>query len=248
MRRHLSFANVVSLIALFVALGGTSYAALTISGKNVKNRSLTGKDIKRNSLGPKEIKEGKLGIVPRAQKAMHADRAETASKAHRADQASRATTAGRADSAADADTVGGLAPSAFVSADRFFRGFVTARREQTTTVLSYGPYTILLRCLSSFGGGEYRERAQLVVRVAETARASSPNPEAASGGPSLPAGSEASLGTTQAAGPSESSFATAGGYLDVSGGRSLDVSARLRVNHLGTEGCSAIVNATFGGF
>jgi len=46
---------VVSLIALFVALGGSSYAAIKITGKNVKDGSLTGKDIKKNSLGTNQI-------------------------------------------------------------------------------------------------------------------------------------------------------------------------------------------------
>lgn len=46
MRSRLTYANVMATIAVFVALGGSSYAALTITGKQVKNNSLTGKDIK----------------------------------------------------------------------------------------------------------------------------------------------------------------------------------------------------------
>src|SRR5690606_6190382 len=107
----------------------------------------------------------------------------------------------------------------------------------TKTVVSRGPYTIMLNCASSFSGGGYREASRLVVRVSEPARTSSPSPEAASGGPTLPAGSEVVIGTTQPAGAAESSYAPAAGYFDVSGGRSLDVSARLRVNHLGVDGC-----------
>ncbi|MEA2404161.1 MAG: hypothetical protein QOE08_808 [Thermoleophilaceae bacterium] len=59
-RRRVTFANVVSLIALFVALGGTSYAAITITGKNVKNGSLTGKDIQDGSVGTLDVKNGGL--------------------------------------------------------------------------------------------------------------------------------------------------------------------------------------------
>lgn len=76
MRKHLSFANVTSLLALFVALGGTSYAVATIGTKQIKNNSvrgvdvrngtLTSRDIKRGSLGGKAIKESALGTVPRA--------------------------------------------------------------------------------------------------------------------------------------------------------------------------------------
>lgn len=51
---------VISLIALFVALGGTSYAAITITGKNVKNGSLTGADLKNESVTTADIKNGSL--------------------------------------------------------------------------------------------------------------------------------------------------------------------------------------------
>ncbi len=60
LRRHLSYANLAATLALFVALGGTSYAALTITGKNVKNSSLSGADIKNSSLTTADVKNGSL--------------------------------------------------------------------------------------------------------------------------------------------------------------------------------------------
>ncbi len=60
LRNRLTFANVVSLLALFVALGGTSYAAIKITGKNVKDSSLTGKDIKNSSLTSSDVKDRSL--------------------------------------------------------------------------------------------------------------------------------------------------------------------------------------------
>jgi len=56
-------ATVVAYLALFVALGGSSYAAITVTGKNVKNSSLTGKDIKNNSLTGSDVKSIKTGDV-----------------------------------------------------------------------------------------------------------------------------------------------------------------------------------------
>jgi len=66
-------ALVVALIALFVALGGSAYAALVVTGKNVKNGSLTGSDLKNrsvhgsklgaDSIGGGSIKESTLGPV-----------------------------------------------------------------------------------------------------------------------------------------------------------------------------------------
>jgi hypothetical protein len=66
LRPHLTYANVMATIALFVALGGSSYAAIKITGKNVKNSSLTWRDLKRNTLGGSRIKESRLGTVPNA--------------------------------------------------------------------------------------------------------------------------------------------------------------------------------------
>lgn len=66
-RSKLTYANVMSTVAVFVALGGSSYAALTISGKDIRDRSVTGKKLKRNSVGANAVKEAALGPVPRAQ-------------------------------------------------------------------------------------------------------------------------------------------------------------------------------------
>ncbi len=76
-------ALVVAVVALFMALGGTSYAALKITGNNivngtlsgvdVDNRSLAGKELKKNTLDGDEINESALGTVPTAAKADDAD-------------------------------------------------------------------------------------------------------------------------------------------------------------------------------
>jgi hypothetical protein len=46
-----------------VALGGTGYAALTITGANVKNGSLTGRDVQNGSLTGGDVKTGSVGGV-----------------------------------------------------------------------------------------------------------------------------------------------------------------------------------------
>ena len=58
--RHLR-RNAVAYLALFVALGGTSFAASTvITGKNVKDSSLTGADVKNSSLTGGDVKNKSL--------------------------------------------------------------------------------------------------------------------------------------------------------------------------------------------
>jgi hypothetical protein len=67
-RQRLTYANVMSTLAVFVALGGSSYAAFTISGSSIKNRSIPGKKLKRNSITGREVRESRLN-VPRARRA-----------------------------------------------------------------------------------------------------------------------------------------------------------------------------------
>jgi hypothetical protein len=69
LRQHLTYANVMATAALFIALGGSSYAAVAISGKDVKNRSVAGKKLKRNTVSGREIQESRLTRVPRARNA-----------------------------------------------------------------------------------------------------------------------------------------------------------------------------------
>ena len=85
-RRRLSFANVAATVALFVSLGGSSYAVLrigsddvadnslrsrdvrngTLLSRDIHNRGIGGRDVRSNALGSRAIKESSLGTVPRA--------------------------------------------------------------------------------------------------------------------------------------------------------------------------------------
>jgi hypothetical protein len=64
-----SYSNVMATVAVFVAVGGTSYAAVQLTGRDIKDESLSGRDLKRNALNGKQIKESRLGTVPRARNA-----------------------------------------------------------------------------------------------------------------------------------------------------------------------------------
>jgi hypothetical protein len=69
LRRRLTYANVTATLALFIALGGSSYAALTVTGRNVKNGSLSFRDLRQDTLDGSRIKESRLGTVRRARNA-----------------------------------------------------------------------------------------------------------------------------------------------------------------------------------
>jgi hypothetical protein len=67
--KRLTYANVMATLAVFIALGGSSYAALSVTGRNVKNSSLTFRDLRRDTLGGSRIKESRLGTVRSARNA-----------------------------------------------------------------------------------------------------------------------------------------------------------------------------------
>ncbi|MEA2448394.1 MAG: hypothetical protein QOG63_326 [Thermoleophilaceae bacterium] len=65
LRQHLSYANVVATLALFVALGGASYAALKLPHNSVKSKQIARGAVKRSDLGANavdssKVKDGKL--------------------------------------------------------------------------------------------------------------------------------------------------------------------------------------------
>jgi hypothetical protein len=62
---------IVSSAALLVALGGTSYAAATINGKDLRNNTVTAEKIKNKTLTSKDVKNGSIkaksladGVIP----------------------------------------------------------------------------------------------------------------------------------------------------------------------------------------
>lgn len=59
-RKVLTFSNVVACLALFMALGGTVYAAGKISGTQIKAGSLPGNRIKAKTVTANQVKPGSL--------------------------------------------------------------------------------------------------------------------------------------------------------------------------------------------
>ena len=111
MKRRLkapSPALVIALIALFVALGGTSYAAIklpknSVGTKQIRNNAVTGAKIKNGAVTKSKINTSGL-IVPNA---THASTADSATSPTNATNATNATTA------ANAQELGGVAPSGY---------------------------------------------------------------------------------------------------------------------------------------
>jgi hypothetical protein len=56
LRSHLTYANSMATIAVFIALGGVGYAAATIGSAQIKNNSVASKDIKNRTIASKDIR------------------------------------------------------------------------------------------------------------------------------------------------------------------------------------------------
>ncbi len=107
-RKRLTYANVVSSLALFLVLTGATALAATQLAKNsvgtkqlknnavtsakIKKEAVTGAKIKNGTINGSKIDVGSLGTVP---------------------SATKATTATKADNAANADALGGQSASAY---------------------------------------------------------------------------------------------------------------------------------------
>ena len=72
-RRRLTYANVMSTLAVFIALGGSSYAAVKLNGSSIKDRTIAGKKLRHNTLTGRQIRESRLGTVPYARNAGRLD-------------------------------------------------------------------------------------------------------------------------------------------------------------------------------
>lgn len=68
MKRHLSFANVVSVVALFIALGGGAYAVQvakknSVNSKSIRNNSIRSVDVGKGQIRSSDIRDGQVGAA-----------------------------------------------------------------------------------------------------------------------------------------------------------------------------------------
>jgi hypothetical protein len=95
-RKRLTYANVMSSVAVFLVLGGAAFAAIklpknSVGTKQLKKNAVTTAKIKNGAVTGAKIKLSSLGTVPSATNASHAT---TADKATTADNATNATLLG----------------------------------------------------------------------------------------------------------------------------------------------------------
>ncbi|HEX6780800.1 MAG TPA: hypothetical protein VF125_02080 [Solirubrobacterales bacterium] len=140
----LTYANVVSTIALFLAIGGGATAiALSLPKNSVKSKQLAkeavkNSDIAKDGVTGDKVKESTLGKVPLA---AHADSADTAGSASSAGHASTAETA------ASATALSGFAPNNLAKTYSTSSAFFTS--QLNLEVPGYGTYFV--KCFTNTG-------------------------------------------------------------------------------------------------
>lgn len=102
LRRKLDYANVMATLALFVALGGSAYAATrlpkdSVGAKQLQKNAVTTAKVKNGAITGQKIKLSTLGTVPSAS------------------SAATAGSAGTAGTASNANALGGQPASAFAA-------------------------------------------------------------------------------------------------------------------------------------
>jgi hypothetical protein len=160
-RARLTYANVVATLALFVALGGTGYAASQITSRDVKNRSLKGADVKKNTLTGTEVNESKLGLVPNARAAQNSLTAANATVADLAKSSTRATSADTAGTAAlanvasDAQALAGQGAGFFEKSSRTDFGLapIPTAASQEKAVIAWPGLGAEVRTITGVCGG-----------------------------------------------------------------------------------------------
>lgn len=104
-------AMAVALLALFVALGGSSYAALKINSGQIVNNSVRSKDLRNNDVRSRDVRNNGLTGTD-----VNEDTLGTVPNANTAGSAGTAASAGTATNASNANALGGVAPEGYVRA------------------------------------------------------------------------------------------------------------------------------------
>jgi hypothetical protein len=129
LRRHLTYANVISTLCLFLVLGGgAAFAATKLAKSSVGTEQLKGEAVTKGKMAPNSVNSKKvvngsltgediasstLGKVPNAGYAENAGHATTAGSADSASTATNASHSTTADTAANAEKLDGHSPSEF---------------------------------------------------------------------------------------------------------------------------------------
>ena len=175
----LTFSNIVAMVALFIALGGSSYAALRVGSEEIADNSVRSRDLRNNDIRGRDIRTGAVrssdlrdndirgrdihtGAVRSADLRNNGIRSEdirTGAIAGGDVAADTLTGANLLESSLatvpNAARLDGKSATAFLAADRLITtGFETLTIGQTRTIARSGPFTWSAACADAAGDSE----------------------------------------------------------------------------------------------
>jgi hypothetical protein len=179
LRARATFSNVIALTALFVALGGTSYAVTTFDSKKIKNNSVRSVDIKNRTIRSRDIARGVIGTTLQ-------------SSAGQATRDAGPSNVGASPNFTPVATLGGLEPGAYVllakvnqsgntrtdgrcriqaegdydDSNRGLREQGTAEAHNLQLLHAFaGPGTVVLACRSTAGAWSAADAKLIAIKV-----------------------------------------------------------------------------------
>jgi hypothetical protein len=163
LRARFTFSNTVAVLALFVALGGSSYAALRVGSGRIIDNSVRSRDVRDDTLHGRDIRSGAIHsrhVRDNGIRSVDIRDGAIAGNDVAADTLTGGnvleSSLGTVPSAANAATLEGKSASAFLAADRLTTtGFQKLSFGQTKTVARSGPFTWNATC-TDLGGGVTR--------------------------------------------------------------------------------------------
>jgi hypothetical protein len=183
--------HAVGYLALFVALGGVSYAAVALPKNSVgpkqlkkgavtrakiANSAVNGAKVASNSLTGADIRSSTLGQVPSAVFAGSAGSANTATNAGHANTANTATNAGHANTAntaaraGDANLLGGSTAADFFPASKVRTFNVKLAFGQTQALFSAGTLSFSATCTENQTGPNSAANQDFVELIVATSQ------------------------------------------------------------------------------
>lgn len=155
-RRSLSFANVVSVMALFIALSGAAYAGTKVTSKNlasnavttakIKNSAVTAAKLATNAVTTKAIADGAVTTSKLAAGAVTTDR--IANDAVTGDKVNEATlgTVPNATSATNATNATNAGNATTVNGQKIVKVFAKVPVNTTQTIATFDTFKLTATC------------------------------------------------------------------------------------------------------
>ena len=175
-RDRTTFANVMSVIAVFIAIGGSAWAVSknSVGPKQIAPNAVRSSDVKNQAMKGVDVAEDTFAQVPSAQRADDAQSADSADSALRADllDGLDSTDFLRSDASVNANLLDGRDSSEFAPASKLHASGRVTMTDATPgndvyteqPILTAGEVTLEGWCAVNFGGGA-EDRAGVAVDV-----------------------------------------------------------------------------------